>query len=104
MDPLSLIYWIKFCLGILAALICVLLSVNNIITGVMIGFITYIISDKVLRQLFIDKVDNLSNVTKTGIGIYIITFIFFWALLYTCLLYTSPSPRDRTRSRMPSSA
>ena len=24
--------------------------------------------------------------------------------LYDCLLYTSPSPRDRTRSRMPSSA
>ena len=24
--------------------------------------------------------------------------------LYCCLLYTSPSPRDRTRSRMPSSA
>ena len=25
-------------------------------------------------------------------------------LKYDCLLYTSPSPRDRTRSRMPSSA
>ena len=25
-------------------------------------------------------------------------------LSYVCLLYTSPSPRDRTRSRMPSSA
>ena len=25
-------------------------------------------------------------------------------LSYICLLYTSPSPRDRTRSRMPSSA
>eukprot|EP00657_Telonema_sp_P-1_P000958 TRINITY_DN11975_c0_g1_i1.p1 TRINITY_DN11975_c0_g1~~TRINITY_DN11975_c0_g1_i1.p1 ORF type:complete len:106 (-),score=37.75 TRINITY_DN11975_c0_g1_i1:130-447(-) len=25
-------------------------------------------------------------------------------ILYNCLLYTSPSPRDRTRSRMPSSA
>ena len=25
-------------------------------------------------------------------------------LLWSCLLYTSPSPRDRTRSRMPSSA
>ena len=25
-------------------------------------------------------------------------------LICTCLLYTSPSPRDRTRSRMPSSA
>ena len=27
-----------------------------------------------------------------------------FALLERCLLYTSPSPRDRTRSRMPSSA
>ena len=27
-----------------------------------------------------------------------------WIFIYTCLLYTSPSPRDRTRSRMPSSA
>ena len=26
------------------------------------------------------------------------------ALFFACLLYTSPSPRDRTRSRMPSSA
>ena len=25
-------------------------------------------------------------------------------LLYDCLLYTSPSPRDRQKSRMPSSA
>ena len=27
-----------------------------------------------------------------------------YAVRDTCLLYTSPSPRDRTRSRMPSSA
>ena len=27
-----------------------------------------------------------------------------WARDISCLLYTSPSPRDRTRSRMPSSA
>ena len=30
--------------------------------------------------------------------------IVFFILLTSCLLYTSPSPRDRTRSRMPSSA
>ena len=29
---------------------------------------------------------------------------YFVALLFTCLLYTSPSPRDRQKSRMPSSA
>ena len=28
----------------------------------------------------------------------------YWAPFWGCLLYTSPSPRDRTRSRMPSSA
>ena len=33
------------------------------------------------------------------------TDIAFYGGLYKyCLLYTSPSPRDRTRSRMPSSA
>jgi len=31
---------------------------------------------------------------------YIIDYEYIWI----CLLYTSPSPRDRTRSRMPSSA
>ena len=30
--------------------------------------------------------------------------IFAGDLVNSCLLYTSPSPRDRTRSRMPSSA
>ena len=31
-------------------------------------------------------------------------FVEEFARSYHCLLYTSPSPRDRTRSRMPSSA
>ena len=35
---------------------------------------------------------------------FAIVFIFIGALFHPCLLYTSPSPRDRTRSRMPSSA
>ena len=35
------------------------------------------------------------TVRAEGMGIEVTTF---------CLLYTSPSPRDRTRSRMPSSA
>ena len=38
---------------------------------------------------------------KNLIGFYLIMEGIFF---YTCLLYTSPSPRDRTRSRMPSSA
>ena len=38
-----------------------------------------------------------------GIGRFLGKLLFGDLLLF-CLLYTSPSPRDRTRSRMPSSA
>ncbi len=37
---------------------------------------------------------------SSGMLLYGISLVYG----YTCLLYTSPSPRDRTRSRMPSSA
>ena len=30
--------------------------------------------------------------------------LLLYSVFHLCLLYTSPSPRDRTRSRMPSSA
>ena len=47
---------------------------------------------------FVKKIIKLALVTVS-------VFILYVAYLhYTCLLYTSPSPRDRTRSRMPSSA
>ncbi|HIE14284.1 TPA: hypothetical protein EYP70_03325 [Candidatus Bathyarchaeota archaeon] len=86
MDPLDTIYWIKLCLGVLAAIICILLRVNNLITGTGIGFATYAISDRILRQIFIDKIEKSTEVTKTGAGIYAITFLFSWILLYTFII------------------
>ena len=44
--------------------------------------------------------ERLSNKAKRQIK----NIIGHHDLAYFCLLYTSPSPRDRTRSRMPSSA
>ena len=58
---------------------------------------------KILHNLYYDVINiefNLwswiRNMTKYG--------DFYLQLDIVCLLYTSPSPRDRTRSRMPSSA
>ena len=45
---------------------------------------------KLKRDLFLDALEPLGGGGHAGGQV--------------CLLYTSPSPRDRTRSRMPSSA
>ena len=42
-----------------------------------------------------DTIPDYANLSMVGLNI---------SSTQTCLLYTSPSPRDRTRSRMPSSA
>ena len=46
-----------------------------------------------LLQGYVDK--NKIDLLKMG---------YFYFKFYSCLLYTSPSPRDRSSSRMPSSA
>ena len=48
---------------------------------------------------FNDLVNDITIANGSVTGITAVS-----ATVYTCLLYTSPSPRDRTRSRMPSSA
>ena len=48
-------------------------------------------------------VGNMEHYPNREAVIYIMKH-FYEALIKICLLYTSPSPRDRTRSRMPSSA
>ena len=66
--------------------------------------------------LIVDKADGLGgtwhNNTYPGAACDVPSHLYCfsfepnpdWSCLYSCLLYTSPSPRDRTRSRMPSSA
>ena len=48
----------------------------------------------------LDTVDGLFSSTGTSVAMNLDGAV----IDSSCLLYTSPSPRDRTRSRMPSSA
>ena len=50
------------------------------------------------------KIKEKQSHQLVGFGQYLRELKAREDLYYTCLLYTSPSPRDRTRSRMPSSA
>ena len=64
-----------------------------------------------LAKAYKESPDQVQNVLMSlypdkGEDTYTATYIEMETqeILKTCLLYTSPSPRDRTRSRMPSSA
>ena len=63
--------------------------------GIGIGDLIVLLLDAVLLIYTAWRsYDFLTTTVPTG----------FEILALVCLLYTSPSPRDRTRSRMPSSA
>lgn len=84
MKPTDIIYAVKVFLGAVTALICLLLGVEDIITGVGIAMLVYLGSDKILKQIFIEKVEK-STVTKTGLGIFVTVWLFLWILLYTLM-------------------
>ena len=72
-------------------------KVYGIYTG---GFLAFIIIMAIGEQM---------GMTAKTIGICFVAFtVFIYAIIgwlsRTCLLYTSPSPRDLSTSRMPSSA
>ena len=58
--------------------------------------------DGVLR--FGSMADGLEWLPEDGVVLTRADLATIFEDLRVCLLYTSPSPRDRTRSRMPSSA
>ena len=69
-----------------------------------------------MDKLSVDHLLGIKYLKKSDINLIFKTAIHFKEVInrpikkvptlrdMTCLLYTSPSPRDRTRSRMPSSA
>ena len=70
-----------------------------IIAGGLISMVHAVLSIKYKVDQIISG--TIINIFTIGLSSYIVTKILQER---DCLLYTSPSPRDRTRSRMPSSA
>ena len=57
---------------------------------------------KLFVRLVLQSALNSHKIFHQETGMNKVTFLDF--LINTCLLYTSPSPRDKRQSRMPSSA
>ena len=70
-------------------------------TAFGVGFVPIPVADSAI--LVPMQVGMLAHITSI-FGLSLDKSQIISILANTCLLYTSPSPRDRTRSRMPSSA
>src|SRR5665213_2247348 len=60
----------------------------------------FITEAKAVNQIGHEHIVDIADFGNTSDG----EFYFVMEYLQGCLLYTSPSPRDRQKSRMPSSA
>ena len=69
------------------------------LNSVAFGGLLFLLSSGFSLIFGLMRIPNLAHGAFFMLGAY-----FGYTLLTTCLLYTSPSPRDRQKSRMPSSA
>ncbi|MEM3617798.1 MAG: hypothetical protein QXK47_01845 [Candidatus Bathyarchaeia archaeon] len=97
MRPLEVLYWLRFILGIVAALVCIgyeqavgLIStefnLTVLLNGIAFALIVYILSYYVIKPKFILKVEKPQKIFTTGMGIYFLSWLVFWVLLYTVTL------------------
>lgn len=92
MKPLVLIYWLRLGLGIIAASLSTLLallsdelSYTTFINGLTIALAVYLLSYYLLKAKFAAKVEKQSKIMSQGIGIYFLTWVVFWILIYSIL-------------------
>ena len=87
MEPLKVLYWSRVGLGILAALICALLMLDNFISGLSFGILLYILTYYILKRRFATGTEKQSKVFTMGIGAYFMSWIVSWGLFYTLTLW-----------------
>jgi hypothetical protein len=103
MKPLKVIYWLRLALGIVVALICIgfglitgaipnvdqnggfPMDVSVFMNGLSIAILFYLLSYYVIKLRFVNRVEKPSKLMTTGIGIYLLSWIVLWVLLYTLL-------------------
>ena len=97
MKPLEALYWSRFVLGIVAALICIgyglatntvskdISNFNIFMNALALAIIVYIISYYLIKPRLLLKVEKPQKILTTGIGIYFLSWLVFWILLYTII-------------------
>jgi len=103
MNPLAKVYWIRLALGIVAAAICAgyatatgripqtspeapfPIDIALFLNSMSLAIIVYLISYYLIKNKFVLKVEKTQKLFTTGIGIYFLSWLVFWVLLYTII-------------------
>ncbi|MGQ9624334.1 MAG: hypothetical protein ACUVT9_03070 [Candidatus Bathycorpusculaceae bacterium] len=91
--PLQIIYWLRLGLGIVAAVVCTgyamvdtRATISVFMNGMVIAMIIYLMSYYPIKNRFINKVEKPQKLLTMGIGIYFISWLVFWILLYSIII------------------
>jgi len=89
METLSVIYWWRVGLGIIAGFICAagLAFISSLLLGISFTLMFYIITYYILKMKFMAKVEKPSKIVTTGVGAYIMTWLVSWILFFTMVLW-----------------
>jgi len=96
MKPITTIYWLRTALGITAGAICAALSkfmvsanvdgTSVLLYSISLALLIYLITFRLLKMKFQNKVETPSKITMTGIGMYFFAWIAFYVLCYTIII------------------
>jgi hypothetical protein len=93
MTPIVKLYWIRVALGITAAAITAIVAefignlteITTLVNSITVALLVYFITYYILRAVFKDKIEKVSKILSTGIGMYFFAWIAFFVLFYTTI-------------------
>jgi len=96
MKPITTIYWLRMIIGVISGIICAALS-NFLITygmegmsvllySVSLTLVIYLVTLRLIKIKFQNKVETPSKITMTGIFMYFVAWLTFYILTYTIIV------------------
>ena len=105
MIPIKTIYWLRVALGVTSGALCAAVSrvlettigldgTSALLYSITLALLVYLLSFRLLKAKFQNKVATPSKITMTGIGIYFLAWISVYILCYTIILAATNSIPD----------
>jgi hypothetical protein len=93
MTPIVKLYWLRVVLGIVAGLVSAIFTkfvyfaadYTPLLNSITVALAVYVVTYYIVRAKLKDAVPQQSKILTTGIGMYFITWLTFFVVLYTAI-------------------